>query len=86
MLLLAVFPRGEKATPNPGREKIAQVNAITAKLADGKHVFFLDIGGKFLESDGSLTKEIMPDFLHLSAKGDQIWADAISPKPAELMK
>lgn len=86
ILLLAIFPRGEKASPNPGREKIAQVNAIIAKLDDGKHVFFLDIGAKFMEPDGSLTKEIMPDFLHLSPKGYQIWADAISPKLAELMK
>jgi hypothetical protein len=90
ILLLAVFPRGEKpSTPekaNPGREKLKQVNEIIAKLDDGKKVFFLDIGSKFLEPDGSLTKEIMPDFLHLSAKGYQIWADAISPKLAELMK
>ena len=86
ILLLAVFPRGEKASPNPGRDKLKQVNAIIAKLDDGKNVFFLDIGDKFLQPDGSLTKEIMPDFLHLSAAGYQIWADAISPKLAELMK
>ena len=86
ILLLAVFPRGEKASPNPGRDKLKQVNAIIAKLDDGINVFFLDIGDKFLQPDGSLTKEIMPDFLHLSAAGYQIWADAISPKLAELMK
>jgi lysophospholipase L1-like esterase len=86
ILLLAVFPRGEKASPNPGRDKLKQVNAIIAKLDDGKNVFFLDIGDKFLQPDGSLTKEIMPDFLHLSAAGYQIWADAIGPKLAELMK
>jgi len=86
ILLLAVFPRGEKASPNPAREKLSQVNAIISKLDDGKHIFFLDIGGKFMEPDGSLTKEIMPDFLHLTAKGYQIWADAISSKLAELMK
>lgn len=86
ILLLAVFPRGEKPANNPGREKLKQVNSIISKLDDGKHVFFLDIGAKFLEPDGSLTKEIMPDFLHLSQKGYQIWADAISPKLAELMK
>lgn len=86
ILLLAVFPRGEKASPNPAREKLKQVNAIIAKLDDGKHVHFLDIGDKFLQPDGSLTKQIMPDFLHLSAAGYQIWADAISPKLAELMK
>jgi lysophospholipase L1-like esterase len=86
VLLLAVFPRGEKAEPNPQRAKLKQVNEIIAKLDDGQHVFFLDIGDKFLEPDGSLTKEIMPDFLHLTPKGYQIWADAIGPKLAELMK
>lgn len=86
ILLLAVFPRGEKASPNPGREKLAKVNEIIAKLHDGQNIHFLDIGAKFLQPDGSLTKEIMPDFLHLSAQGYQIWADAISPKLAELMK
>ncbi len=90
ILLLAVFPRGEKPStaekPNPGRDKLAQVNEIIAKLDDGKNVFFLDIGEKFLQPDGTLTKEIMPDFLHLSPAGYQIWADAISPKLAELMK
>ncbi len=84
VLLLAIFPRG----PMPGaqREKLKAVNDIVAKLDDGKSVFYLDIGAKFLEADGTLTKEIMPDFLHLSAKGYQIWADAISGKLAELMK
>lgn len=86
ILLLAVFPRGEKASPNPGRDKLKQVNEIIAKLDDSQNVFFLDIGGKFLQPDGSLTKEIMPDFLHLSPAGYQIWADAIDAKLAELMK
>ena len=86
ILLLAVFPRGEKASPNPGRDKLNQVNATIAKLDDGKHVHFLDIGDKFLQPDGSIAKEIMPDFLHLSAAGYQIWADAIGPKLAKLMK
>ena len=84
ILLLAVFPRGEK--PNPQRDKLKEVNKTIAKLDDGKHIFFLDIGDKFLQPDGTLTKEIMPDFLHLSAKGYQIWADAISGKLADLTK
>jgi len=90
ILLLAVFPRGEKAStpekPNGGRDKIKKVNEIIAKLDDKMNVFFLDIGEKFLTPDGSLTKEIMPDFLHLSPAGYQIWADAITPKLAELTK
>ncbi len=84
VLLLAVFPRGEK--PNAQRDKLKEVNATIAKLHDGKQIHFLDIGDKFLQPDGTLTREIMPDFLHLSPKGYQIWADAITPKLAELVK
>jgi lysophospholipase L1-like esterase len=85
VLLLAVFPRNEKAD-NPARLKIAEINTIIAKLDDGRKVFFLDIGQKFLQPDGTLTREIMPDLLHLSAAGYQIWADAIQDKLAELLK
>ena len=85
ILLLAVFPRNEKAD-NPARVKIGEINAIIAKLDDGKSVFFLDIGPKFLTADGTLTREIMPDLLHLSPAGYKIWADAIQDKLAELLK
>jgi lysophospholipase L1-like esterase len=77
VLLLGVFPRGEQ--PNPTREKLAEVNEKIASLADGKRVTYLDIGKQFLNDDGTISKEIMPDFLHLSPKGYRIWADAIEP-------
>jgi prolyl oligopeptidase len=83
ILLLAVFPRGEK--PGPVREKIKQVNEIIAKLDDGKTVRYLDIGDKFLESDGRLPKAIMPDFLHPNEKGYEIWAAAVKGPLMELL-
>jgi lysophospholipase L1-like esterase len=84
ILLLAVFPRG--TNNDDKRRKVNEgANAIFAKLADGKHVHYLDIGPKFLEKDGTLTREIMPDLLHLSEKGYQIWADSIEAKVAELL-
>jgi lysophospholipase L1-like esterase len=76
VLLLGIFPRSAKAT-DAVRDKIKDCNQRIAKLDDGKLVHYLDIGGKFLESDGSLSKDIMPDALHLSKKGYIIWADAI---------
>lgn len=85
ILLLAVFPRSEKPEA-PARAKIAEINRIIAGLDDGQKVFFLDIGQKFLQPDGSLSKEIMPDFLHLSPAGYKIWADAVQPKLEELLK
>ena len=89
ILLLAVFPRGSKPDgkiANPGYEKIKQVNGIIAKLDDKKNIHFLDIGDKFLQGKDALDPAIMPDFLHLSPAGYQIWADAITPKLAELTK
>ena len=88
ILLLAVFPRGEK--PSPQREKNAKASELAAKIADDKldpedMIHYLDIGPKFLEPDKSLSKEIMPDFLHLTPKGYKIWAEAIEPKVKELM-
>ena len=77
VLLLGVFPRGEK--PNRGREKLAAVNETIAKLDDGKKVKYLDIGPRFLDEDATISREIMPDSLHLSRKGYRIWADAIEP-------
>jgi lysophospholipase L1-like esterase len=83
ILLLGIFPRGENF--NPQRGKITQINQVLQKLDDGKNVSYLDIGHRFLEEDGTLSATIMPDYLHLSQKGYEIWADAIEPKLAELL-
>jgi lysophospholipase L1-like esterase len=83
VLILAIFPRGQM--PNPQREKNAKASEIAAKMADNKMVFFLDIGPKFLGPNGALTKDIMPDYLHLSPAGYEIWASATEPMVAQLM-
>ena len=38
-----------------------------------------------LEADGSLDRKIMPDFLHLSPRGYEIWASSIEGKLKELL-
>ena len=78
ILLQGLFPRGEKPT-DPARAHIKFINQEISKLGDGGKVIYIDFGDKFLAADGMLPKEIMPDFLHPSAKGYQIWADAIQP-------
>ena len=85
VLLLGVFPRSAKAK-DAVRAKIKSVNERIAKLDDGKQVRYLDIGDKFLQTDGTLTKEIMPDYLHLSPQGYKIWADSIQPTLSEMLK
>ncbi len=82
VVLCAIFPRGQ--TFSTQRGKILQVNQALAKLADGKMIHFVDFGADFIEADGSISKPIMPDYLHLSEKGYEIWAEAIEPKLKEL--
>src|SRR5207244_12922985 len=77
ILLLGVFPRSQK--PNATRERLKSANEKIARLDDGSHVKFLDIGKAFLNEDGTISREIMPDDLHLSRKGDRLWADAMEP-------
>lgn len=84
ILLLGIFPRGEKF--NAQRGKILQVNQALQHLADDKKVFWLDIGHIFIKPDGSIPKDIMPDFLHLSPRGYEMWAQAIDPKLKELLR
>jgi lysophospholipase L1-like esterase len=85
ILLLGIFPRGNLAT-DPYREQIRQVNALIAKLDDGRQVKYFDFGDKFLTPDGTLPPEIMPDYLHPNAAGYQIWADAVTPVIGELAR
>jgi lysophospholipase L1-like esterase len=77
LLLLAIFPRDEN--PSARRERLKAVNEKIASLDDGSMVRYLDIGQSFLNTDSTISKEIMPDFLHLSSKGYRIWADAMEP-------
>lgn len=67
-------------------KKVADINAIIASLDDGKSVFYKDIGKEFLDQNGGLPGAIMPDYLHLSAKGYDIWGKAIKGDIDKLVK
>jgi beta-glucosidase len=88
ILLLGVFPRDVKDSPL--RKKVAAINQIISKfpseLGDGKMISYLDIGNKFLDANGEIPLDIMPDKLHPTAAGYDIWFDAIHAKVDELMK
>jgi len=85
ILLLAIFPRGLPG--DPVRIRIAEINSTIAKLNDDKHVFYMDIGPKFLDETGTfLPQAFRPDNLHPLAKGYDIWGEAVREKLAQLMK
>jgi lysophospholipase L1-like esterase len=85
ILLLGVFPRGVPG--DPVRDKIAEINRIIARLDDQKHVFYLDIGGAFLDDKGFfLPNAFRTDNLHPMARGYDIWGAAVQEKLAQLLK
>lgn len=88
ILLLAVFPREpsmrEGQLYTMPKEKVGEINKLLPGLAQPGRVRYLDIGSNFLK-DGSVPKETMPDGLHLSSDGYQIWADAVTPVLEEMM-
>ena len=81
--ILEIFPRGEQI--NNMRGDICQINqALRAFVREdaakngGKTRYEISaLGDAFLSADGSIAKDIMPDFLHLTPKGYQMWAEGI---------
>lgn len=98
VLLLAIFPRGPRknaqgvvtdaveAEAKKRMDIIAAANAELAKLDDGRNVKFLDINARFLCDHGTIPSSIMPDQLHPNAAGYQLWADAMQPLLAQMLK
>jgi beta-glucosidase len=83
ILLLGVFPRG-KNIAEAVNKNIKEINTGLAALADNQNIFFLDIGDKLIEPDGTISREVFHDGLHLSKEGYARWAQAILPELKKL--
>jgi lysophospholipase L1-like esterase len=89
--IVEIFPRGERF--NAMRGDILQINqalrawvpqenaAVTAKGRKSARpaLAIHALGDAFVSADGSISKEIMPDALHLTPKGYEMWATALVP-------
>ena len=88
ILLLAIFPRGQK--PNPERTVLAEANRIASRLADGRTVFYRDVDGLFL-SPGRLDTEGAHERLRASdparppdlGRGDRAGGRRTDGRPAD---
>ena len=76
ILLMAIFPRDKAGSPL--RRRVEELNA-KLKLSIVTRAFceIIDIGHKFLDANGEIPAEIMPDSTHPSQEGYRIWAGAI---------
>jgi dienelactone hydrolase/lysophospholipase L1-like esterase len=78
LVLMAVMPRGEQPS-DPARASVEAINALLPDVAKSCGATLIDLKDKLCESDGTISKETMPDFLHPAAKGYAIWAEALKP-------
>jgi lysophospholipase L1-like esterase len=77
VVLMGITPRNDKGPAYT--RTIDEINKRIAKLADGKQVRYLYINDRLAGDDGMLFEGVTVDGLHLSARGYQIWADALKP-------
>ena len=85
ILLLAVFPRGQSANDQLRRVNQA-VNERLRPFADQRHVFFLDLGPRFLDKAGRLSEDVMPDALHPNERGYRLWAEGMEDLVKSLLE
>lgn len=77
ILLMAIWPCW--GANHPVRAKITKTNDIIKTYADGKQIFYLDLGNQFTDQNGKLNKALVRDGIHLSEKGYEVWGKAMFP-------
>ena len=87
VLLLGIFPRGEN-DEDAHRRVNMKTNEIVADWVEktgDEMVVYLDIGDQFLGPDRTLSRQVMPDLVHLTPAAYATWASAIEPTVAKLL-
>ena len=84
VLLVGLLPRDLSDSVN--RKRNAAVNVLISKLADGRSVYYLDIGTAFLDDQGEIPLDLMPDRLHPGVKGYEVWYRLMIPKLKEMLR
>jgi len=85
VVLMPIFP----ADPNPSgprRSRNAKASELAKSIADGKRVVWLDFNDAFLAPDGTLSADMMPDYLHPVEPGYRLWRAAIEPVMRKVLR
>ena len=85
ILLLGIFPRDAAATDSL-RILNGSINDRLRGFADVQHLFYLDLGHLFLDRDGQLKRDLMPDLLHPNEQGYRVWAEGMEPQLKVLLE
>ncbi len=84
ILLLGVFPCSASVN-DPLRKLNVAINDRLQAYADNRQVFFLDLSRYFLDDQGRLIQDLMPDYLHPNERGYQVWADGMEDMVRKLL-
>ena len=85
ILLRGLLPRGKFKTNSLRIDKNA-VNKIISGFANNTNVTYIDNSSQFLNSNGSIINELMPDNIHLSKKGYQVLSESLTPYIHKMME
>jgi beta-glucosidase len=84
IILLSIFPRTDG--PSLTLQQInQQTNALLPSLSDGKTIFHLDLNQVFLDANGQVPEEILPDQLHPSDKGNGLWIQVLKNRLDQIL-
>ncbi|MGV3684840.1 MAG: GDSL-type esterase/lipase family protein [Daejeonella sp.] len=85
ILLLSILPRGTATAA--AADRLNKASEQASKIADRRRIFYLNISKMFLETDGTVSKDLMTaDRVHLTSKGYETLATAINPTVSKLMR
>jgi lysophospholipase L1-like esterase len=84
IILTGIFPRNDNPAVMP---TIDRINDNLSRLADLKRVRYLNVNSKLADANGKLFDGMMnaKDKLHPTARGYQVWADALKPIFTEVL-
>ena len=85
ILIIGIMPR-HFSPLNEMRKRNEEINRLISSLDNDDSVEYLDIGLEFVNEDGTLRKDLMPDLLHPNAAGYRVWAEAMEPAIERIMR
>ena len=85
ILIMGILPYGYK--PNHRDNINKATNSLVSKFPDrNPNITYTDIGHVYLDSDGKVNKELMPDYLHPNSEGHLLMFDALDDDITRLME
>lgn len=79
IIAMEIFPREEKSD-HPRRKLINSYNVELRKVAKKfRSVTLISLGKEFIDANGNIRRDLMPDRCHPNEKGYEIWANALKP-------